>query len=245
MISGESFLEGCVGIVHFPNISAADFRLFLRFLGVRSIEISDPRVSSESVAVDHQESLSTDDEGAWEFCLVCRRVGAKRNSENLRRTCENVNTDKLSTAVDDFEDVDESLRSLLAVVQFAHQYLFDLTSDDIVASTGASSIGVGSLLRRAVALVSRVFVDHYRHVRMSTLRRVIESFRFIFGGDEDDNVCGGKSRLEQRKRASARERRLDAIVADAVAASARLLETCVGFLPFIDPDQTRLLGTHD
>ena len=207
MISGESFKEGSAGKVHFPNISADDFRLFLRL-------------------------FKTPAEGSWDLCLVCERCDTNSSCRNdgidsdghnnnggniggkINPSCESENEfgenhsggdkDKASgvgpSSSDsgnfEFHRVDDCLKSLVSVLQFAHQYLVhDLSGGgdggDCHSATAHNDPASGYCLERLFHLLARLIVHHSEFVRMSTLWQLLSFLDLIIGGDSKDEARSG------------------------------------------------------
>ena len=249
MISGQSFVEGSAGQVYFPNITAQEFRLFLRLFiqtGVKKPRCRD-RLNCDNYcdneARDNGELLSNN-------CFLDAIHDGDGDGFKNRK-------------VDQYQQVDDALQSMSAVLHFTHQYLVDndalplevdgkierkdeggrpsnLSSSDQSEGWTSRSSRIADQL---FLLIANIVINHGDYVRLSTLSDVVHSLQLICDeeGVGDDrkarkithaNVCA-PGKVRSPGLVSDARRRSSTSISKAINDSKRLLNTCKIVVRFV------------
>ena len=208
MMSSESsfqFVEASAGRVHFPNISATDFVLFLRLINHNNDNINSYETDVYNNDGDGGKNI------AWMLgknvcpaCLKERAVGEGISSNDndewdekmsaslcstylqliccchSRKSCNDDEKKKdYDNHIDEFHRSDEVLHSLLSVLQFAHQYL-------LMVEGGGDTYKDDDFLTRIILLLSHIIIDQYRFVRLSMISEIVDTLQLVLDIDGEE-----------------------------------------------------------
>lgn len=231
MISGNTFIEGKAGQVHFPNMSASDFALFLRLIDsagklsetadtLATATTTSTTTTADSSKLYFKESSSEND----------KTIGSSAGKSSSKSPWLDRVIARDSRYTDDDEDdsnfyetVTLALQSSLSVLQFSHQYLVavDERRDGLDSDSRISSKGNNNLLNLTVLLMAKLVVENGRYVQISTMLNIVSSLHMMMG--EKDIVSDSR---EGKGKKSGCGQDLDSSICRCLSETKTLIDIC-------------------